>query len=232
MNNNKVNELENILGYKFNNPKYLIEALTHPSMSYKQKAKNRFNYERLEFLGDSILSTIISEYLFKKFPKEPEGVLSKKKSILVSKDTLYKVATKINLGNYIIMTKGEENTNGRKNINNLENATEAIIGAIFLDSEENGLNNVRKFILRAWADFLDCNLQYSTKTALQEWVQKKYKRLPEYKLENTEIIDKQEIFTVSLKVPNFEKITMSGKNIKNIEKELAVEILNRINNKV
>lgn len=224
----KINELESILEYKFNNTKYLIEALTHPSMSYKQKLKNRFNYERLEFLGDAVLSMVIAEYLFKKFPNESEGVLSKKKSILVSKDTLYKVAIKINLGKYIIMTKGEENTDGRNNVNNLENVTEAVIGAIFLDSEENGLNYAKKFILKTWKDFLNSELEYSTKTALQELVQKKYKKLPEYRLENTEIIDKQEIFTVSLTIPNFKKITMSGKNIKNIEKELARNVLDCI----
>lgn len=221
-------KLEKKLNYKFNNISYLIEALTHPSMSYKEKVKNRFNYERLEFLGDALLSAVISKHLFLKFKHEPEGVLSKKKSFLVSKDTLYKVASDLEIGEYILMTKGEENTNGRRNINNLENVMEAIIGAIFLDSGDDGFKNIEKFILNFWKKLLNSNLEYSTKTALQEWSQKKYKKLPEYILENKEIIDKQEIFTVSLKVQGFDTITLSGKNIKEIEKELAKEMLEKI----
>ncbi len=224
----KITELQEKIGYIFNNKSYLLEAITHPSTSYKQKKKNRFNYERLEFLGDAILSTVMAEYIFKKFPHEPEGVLSKKKAILVSKDVLSKIGSSLDIGNYIIMTKGEENTNGRYNINNLENVMEAIIGAIYLDSNELGFDNAKKIIMRLWKDFLNLDSQYSSKTTLQEWVQKKYKKLPKYNLEKTEIIDKQEIFTVSLSVPNFNKLEKTGRNIKEIEKELASDFLKNI----
>ena len=224
----RIAELQERIGYRFNNKNYLLEAITHPSTSYKQKKKNRFNYERLEFLGDAILSVVITEYLFKKFPHEPEGVLSKRKAVLVSKNVLSKIGDSLGIGNYIIMTKGEENTNGRHNINNLENVMEAIIGAIYLDLGESGFDGVKKFIMRLWEDFLDMDSLYSPKTILQEWVQKKYKELPKYNLEKTEVINKQEIFTVSLSVPNFNKIEKVGKNIKEIEKELAIDLLNSI----
>lgn len=224
---NNINELEKLLKYNFSNKNLLLEAVTHPSMSYKQKKKERFNYERLEFLGDSLLSAIISSYLFIKFPHETEGTLSKKKSVLVSKNMLYKIANTLDLGKFIIMTKGEANTNGRHNINNLENTMEAIIGAIYLDS--NDFKKTEKFVMSLWKDFLDINTLYSSKTILQELVQKKYKKLPEYKLDNTEIIDKQEIFTISLLIPNLNVITRSGKNIKEIEKELANEAIKIIN---
>lgn len=225
----KITELQEKIGYKFNNENYLLEAITHPSTSYKQKKKNRFNYERLEFLGDAILSTVMAEYLFKKFPHEPEGILSKKKAILVSKDILSKIGNDLGIGNYIIMTKGEENTNGRHNINNLENVMEAIIGAVYLDSKDYSFNKAKEFIIKLWKNYFDINLQYSPKTTLQEWVQRKYKELPKYVLEKTEIINKQEIFTVSLSVRGFDKIEKTGKNIKEIEKELAIELLQKLN---
>ena len=177
-------------------------------------------------MGDSILSAIISNYLFLKFPKETEGNLSKKKSVLVSKKTLYEVATKLDLGKFLIMTKGEANTNGRTNVNNLENTMEAIIGALYLDS--NDFEKVKQFVINLWEKFINLDDLYSTKTILQEIIQKKYKKVPEYRLDNTEIIDKHEIFTISLIVPNLEIITRSGKNIKEIEKELAKEALSVI----
>lgn len=220
-----ITELQEKIGYKFNNENYLLEAITHPSTSYRQKKKNRFNYERLEFLGDAILSTVMAEYLFKKFPHEPEGILSKKKAILVSKGVLSKIGNDLCIGNYIIMTKGEENTNGRHNINNLENVMEAIIGAVYLDSGDYGFIKAKEFITKLWKNYFDINSQYSPKTTLQEWVQKRYKELPKYTLEKTEIVDKQEIFTVSLSVRGFDKIEKTGKNIKEIEKELATDLL-------
>ena len=171
---------------------------------------------------------MIAEYLFKKFRHEPEGVLSKKKAVLVSKNILSKIGDSLGIGDYIVMTKGEENTNGRHNINNLENVMEAIIGAVYLDLGESGFDGAKKFIMRLWKDFLDVDLLYSPKTTLQEWVQKKYKELPKYNLEKTEIVDKQEIFTVSLSIPNFKKIEKVGKNIKEIERELAIDLLNDI----
>ena len=93
-------ELENIINYKFKNKKLLLEALTHPSLSFDKK-KKRFNYERLEFLGDSILSFIIIEYLFKKHPDETEGELSKRKAFLVGKNTLYEIAKKLSFGKFM-----------------------------------------------------------------------------------------------------------------------------------
>ena len=140
-------ELEIKLNYTFKDKKLLKEALTHPSMSYKGK---HFNYERLEFLGDSILSMVIIEYLFKKHTDETEGELSKRKSFLVSKDVLYKIAKNLEIGKFIIMTAGQENCGGRENVNNLENVVEAIIGAMYLDAN---IEAVKNFILNTWVKF-------------------------------------------------------------------------------
>lgn len=216
-------ELENNLNYFFKNKKLLEEALTHPSMSAKQK--KRFNYQRLEFLGDSILSFVIAEYLFKKFPDETEGFLSKKKAVLVSKYTLSEIAKSIQLGNFLILTKGEEKTGGRENINNLEDTIESIIGGVFLDSN---IEIAKNLILRLWDNFLNLDLIDSYKTELQEWTQKYYKTLPSYTIEKIEIIDKLEIFTIKLTVANLDSITLSGHNTKHIEKELAKQMLKKI----
>lgn len=221
-------ELEKILNYNFKNKELLKEALTHPSLSINKKIKN---YERLEFLGDSILSMVIIEYLYKKYKNEKEGQLSKRKSYLVSKDILSNIARNMNIGKYIIMTKGEEKTGGRDNKNNLENVMEAIIGAIYLDSN---IDTVRKFILNIWEpiDKEEKTPHNDPKTKLQEWSQKIYKQTPEYKLiKEEETIDNRKIFYIKLTLPNGINLKDSGYNIKEIEEKLAQNMLKTIETK-
>lgn len=222
-------ELEKKLNYTFKDKKLLEEALTHPSMSYNKK---HFNYEKLEFLGDSILSMVIIEYLFKKHTNETEGELSKRKAFLVSKDVLYQIAKNIELGKFIIMTAGQEQCGGRSNINNLENVVEAIIGAMYLDAN---LEVVKNFILNTWVKFDEEKIKApkDPKSELQEIIQKKFKVLPEYKLLRTETIDdNRQVFYMLLSVPEYGCIESSGYNIKQVEKELAVIMLGKIKNKV
>ena len=221
-------ELEKILNYNFKNKELLKEALTHPSLSVNKKIKN---YERLEFLGDSILSMVIIEYLYKKYKNEKEGQLSKRKSYLVSKDILSNIARNMNIGKYIIMTKGEEKSGGRDNKNNLENVMEAIIGAIYLDSN---IYTVRKFILNIWEpiDKEEKTPHNDPKTKLQEWSQKIYKQTPEYKLiKEEETADNRKIFYIKLTLPNGINLKDSGYNIKEIEEKLAQNMLKTIENK-
>jgi ribonuclease III len=218
-------ELEKILEYNFTNTELVREALTHPSTSFGTKKNNRFNYERLEILGDSVLSFIIMEYLFKKHPKETEGELSKRKALLISKNTLCIIAKQLNLGKFIILTIGEENCGGRENVNNLENVLEALIGAIFLDSN---LDNVKKFVISRWKYFDDREIKapIDPKTELQNWTQKHFKKTPEY------IVDKVEsgglYFSVELKIPNHAPIKESGKSLKEIKEKLAADMLSII----
>ena len=221
-------ELEKILNYNFKNKELLKEALTHPSLSVNKKIKN---YERLEFLGDSILSMVIIEYLYKKYKNEKEGQLSKRKSYLVSKDILSNIARNMNIGKYIIMTKGEEKSGGRDNKNNLENVMEAIIGAIYLDSN---IYTVRKFILNIWEpiDKEEKTPHNDPKTKLQEWSQKIYKQTPEYKLiKEEEKADNRNIFYIKLTLPNGINLKDSGYNIKEIEEKLAQNMLKTIEKK-
>lgn len=223
-------ELETILNYKFTDITLLEEALTHPSLSYNKNHK-KFNYERLEFLGDSILSMVIAEYLFKKYKKAKEGELSKRKAFLVSRHTLSNIAKKMGLGKFMITSIGEEKDNGKEKDSNLENIVESIIGAIYLDSN---FDNIKKIILEIWSkiDKQEHDIPKDPKTELQELVQKYYKILPEYKLINT-LIDKAnntQTFTISLTVPYEKPIILDGNNIKKVESELASEMLNIIKN--
>lgn len=218
-------ELEKILSYNFNDKKLLKEALTHPSTSYNNR-KTRFNYERLEFLGDSVLSCVIVSYLFKEYRNETEGQLSKRKAFLISKNTLSSVSNNLKIGNFMILSNGEEASGGRTNRNNLENVLEAIIGAIFLDSN---FEIVKKFIINIWEKFVFGQqiqgVPLDPKSELQEWTQKHFKKLPEYNLLESSVIG---TFKVELKIPEHQSILGFGHSIKEIEISLAKEMLENI----
>jgi ribonuclease-3 len=137
----EINHLADKLGLKFNNLNLLKEALTHRSYLNEVKEKISSN-ERLEFLGDAVLSFIISSWLFKKFPEYPEGKLTNLRSNLVKTSSLAKIAQKLKIGDYLLLSKGEKESQGQKNPTLLANTMEAIIGAIFLDQ---GNRNSQKF---------------------------------------------------------------------------------------
>ncbi len=177
----KFNDFYQKINYKFKNPNLLMQALTHPSI--KSKANNLQNYERLEFLGDKVLSLVIAEFLMEKYPEYNEGSLSKTQAKLISGPTLTLIANKIDLASMLILSNGELKIGGSFNKNNLENALEALIGAIYQDSD---FINAKKFILNFWQDFLksdnlDFNIDYISN--LQEIIQGKFKKLPIYLFE-------------------------------------------------
>ena len=117
------NELENKIGYKFNQLSLLEESLSHSSLRQNKK-QYKFDYEKLEFFGDSILSFVITEKLYNEYTSLNEGELAKFRNYLISKDIIVQAANSINLSQYIIMTDGEEKVGGRINVNNIENAME------------------------------------------------------------------------------------------------------------
>ena len=172
-----IEELEEKIGYYFNDKSILKTALTHSSYANEQringkKAKCEFN-ERLEFLGDSVLSLITSEYIYGKFKNSPEGYLTKVRAAVVCSKSLALFADKINLGAFLLLGKGEEET-GRTNQKILENAFEALLAAIYLDSG-NSKDTVAQFLLPLMLKEIDeaskneINRDY--KTALQQFVQ-------------------------------------------------------------
>lgn len=169
--NNNINSLESRLGIKFFNKSLLITAITHSS--YANQYKNvQFN-ERLEFLGDSVLQLTITEYLFSFFKDKSEGELTKLRALIVCESSLYDVAKKLDLGNYIRMSKGEELTGGRERISLLADSMEAVLAAIYLDK---GLDTVKKFITNNFIDIIEKAINNEIvldyKTKLQEILQK------------------------------------------------------------
>jgi ribonuclease-3 len=129
-----MNPLELRLKYKFRNPLLLAEALTHPSLGHETQ-RHHFDNQRLEFLGDAVLQLIFTEWLFDHFPKFSEGQLTKMRSGLVSRDGLRLHAERLDLGAHLMMGRGEESSGGRSRVSALADAYEALIGAIYLDSD-------------------------------------------------------------------------------------------------
>lgn len=170
-----LNELQNKLNIKFKDIKYLKIALTHSSFA-NGKTNVEFN-ERFEFLGDSILSICISEYLFKKYNDKYEGELTRLRSLIVCEYSLYEIARIWNMGAYLNMSKGEELTGGRERVSILADSVEALIAAVYLDS---GFESVREFILS--------NFQTTIKKAITNEIVLDYKtKLQEILQENGEV---------------------------------------------
>jgi dsRNA-specific ribonuclease len=120
MNRDRIHEFEGIIDYKFNNIKVLENSLTHSSYSNEDKAYNKINNERLEFLGDAVLSISVSRFIYDEFPDYPEGELTKLRARVVCEDTLSLVAENLNIGKYLLLGKGEEASGGRESIINIK----------------------------------------------------------------------------------------------------------------
>ena len=173
-------ELQSQLGHKFKNKELLELALTHKSFS------SSYNNERLEFLGDSILNAIISQYLFNKFNNEKEGLLTRMRSYLVKAETLVIKAEEFALGDYIKLSKGTANLSKDRKNSILEDAFEAIIGAIFIDAGWEHVNEITLKIFNKNLLALSADMTFKdAKTELQELLQSKKYELPKYLIEDT-----------------------------------------------
>ncbi len=146
-----MNPLEQRLRYKFRNPLLLAEALTHPSLGHETQ-RHHFDNQRLEFLGDAVLQLIFTEYLFDQYPDFTEGQLTKLRAKLVSREGLRIHAQGIELGKYLMMGRGEEASGGRERASALADAYEALIGAMYLDSD---YVTVRRIVLTESRDYLE-----------------------------------------------------------------------------
>lgn len=168
----KVNilDIQDKINYKFNQVDLLSKALTHSSYINDHKLNKLDCNERLEFLGDAVLELISSDYLFHEYPDKPEGELTKFRASLVSETPLADVAKKLDLGNYIFLSKGEENMGGRERDSITSDAVEALLGAIYLDGGiEPATKFVKNYILN---DIENKKIFYDSKTVLQEIIQK------------------------------------------------------------
>ncbi len=166
-----MNPLEWRIHYKFRNSMLLAEALTHPSLSFERKTFH-FDNQRLEFLGDAVLQLVITHHLYRLFPNFSEGKLTKLRSRIVSREGLKQYAVELDLGQYLMLGRGEEANNGRERASTLADAFEALVGAIYLDSD---LETVRRFILRVAGDTLGTVArepsEHNPKGELQELLQ-------------------------------------------------------------
>jgi ribonuclease-3 len=216
------------IDYQFNNPELLQEAITHPSLS--RELKTKFNYERLEFLGDKILSLVIAEFLIEKYKKENEGDLSKRQAHLVSGETLSLIAAQIGVEEVLKLSKGENLIGGKNNKRNLENALEAIIGAIYLDSN---YDQAKKFILKFWSQLLEAENSppKDPVSYLQELVQEKSRELPSYEIIRFGGSEHSPLFTASVKISFLNLIfSATGKSKKEAQKNVAKIALKEIRN--
>jgi len=190
--------------YRFKNPGLLAEALTHKSHVNERKGATRSHNERLEFLGDAVLSLIISDHLAQLYTQLSEGALSKLKANLVSESSLAQAARRMNLGAMLRLGRGEELSQGREKNSLLADALEAVIAAVYLDG---GLEASRTFTLGVMQEELRQAEAHQTtpgeedyKTRLQEWCQKRYDQLPQYVMVRESGPDHQKHFEVEVRV--------------------------------
>ena len=167
---------------QFKNKKLFDQAFTHRSFLNETKEKVSSN-ERMEFLGDSIISFVISEYLFNKYPQVNEGVLTNMRSLLVNTKSLAKVARELNLGDYLKLSRGEEDSKGRQNQSLLADSFEAFVGALLLDS---GIELTKDFLIQVFSQRVqDLEKERSfkdPKSLLQEFIQSRKQNSPAYKV--------------------------------------------------
>lgn len=172
--------LEERIGYRFQDIRLLRQAITHSSYTNEQKIYKKKDYERLEFLGDAVLELVSSEFLFQEYDSKSEGELTKMRASMVCEPSLAFCARDIELGEFMLLGKGEESTGGRKRDSITSDAMEAVIGAIYLDG---GMENAKKFIYRfILSDLENKQLFYDSKTNLQELIQGKLKKEFHYNL--------------------------------------------------
>lgn len=220
-------ELEDKIGYTFKDKKLLICALTHSSFANERISHDVSSYERLEFFGDSILSFVISDFIYKNLPDYPEGDLTRLRAAVVCEDSLYEVSKKLSIGKYILLGKGEENSNGRERKSILADIIEAIIAAMFIDS---GLEESRKFIMDNLKDKILSLVEHSEKVVdyksqLQHLVQQAPGEQFEYELEEETGPDHDKRFVMVAKLNRNIIGRGSGKSKREAEQNAAKEAL-------
>jgi ribonuclease-3 len=224
--------LQATLGYRFQDQALLDEALTHKSYVNEQKGVACQDNERLEFLGDAVLSLVISEYLASRLPESTEGALSKLKAQLVSESSLERVARRLQLGGYLKLGRGEELSRGREKSSLLADAVEAILAAVYLDG---GFEASRRVTLHIFAaEVSQVGLRGHNagaedyKTQFQEWCQKRHDTLPHYKTIRESGPDHDKCFDVEVTILGEVVGVGSGRSKKEAEQQAAKQALERV----
>lgn len=225
----ELQKLQKKIGIRFRKLGYLEWALQHRSYVNESTRKELNNNEQLEFLGDSVLGLVIAEYLFRKFPSYMEGKLSLLKSSLVNEEILAKIANQFELGNYLLLGKGESKAGGRLRTSTLSDAVEAVIGAYYLDR---GFKTTHRFLVKLFqekveevdsSDSLD-----NAKNRLQKLTQGKLAILPEYRIVAESGPQHKKTFDVRVFVEGKEMGAGKGKTKKKAEEAAAAEALKKL----
>jgi ribonuclease-3 len=211
------------LGHRFEAPRLLREAVTHPSAA----GKPAHSYERLEFLGDRVLALIVSDLLLDRFPLEAEGALARRLAALVRRETIAEVAVDLGLGDYLYLAKAEREAGAGANPALLSDACEAVIGALYLDG---GLAAARGFVVPRWTPLLEAERTppQDPKTALQEWAQGRGLPLPTYRETQREGPPHEPIFTIEVSVVGHPSASGEGRSKRLAEQAAAGRLLARL----
>lgn len=222
-------ETEKKIGYKFKNVSLLENALTHSSYANE---KHTHDNERLEFLGDSILSIIISEDIFNRMKEVDEGDLSKFRATLVCEKSLFEVAKKISLSELVLLGRGEEITGGRKRPSVISDSFEALLAAIYLDSD---MQTAKKWLLSLMEDrilqVINGDLYRDYKTTLQEIIQKDGKSAVTYRTVSESGKEHNRKFVVQVLINGVPQNTAEGHSKKEAEQAAAKILIEKINSK-
>ena len=223
-----IKDLENAIGYRFQNITLLQNALAHSSFANERWHDSLKSNERLEFLGDSILGMVVAEFLYRNYPDRPEGELTRMRADMVCETSLAKVANQIGLGEHLLLGHGEEQGGGRARVSILADAVESVIAASFLDG---GMEPARRFIER----FILCNVPEQRlrnadyKTALQELVQQKKNQVITYELTGESGPDHDKHFVVRVLLNGTPIGTGEGTSKKRAEQDAACNALKKMN---
>ena len=219
-----LSDMQERIGHWFSNPELLERALTHKS--YANENKVPYHNERMEFLGDSVLNFLVSEYLMKLCPASSEGELSKLRASIVSEPALAAVARRIGLGMYLLLGRGEEQTGGRDKDSLLADCLEALIASIYLDA---GKQTAEAFVIRFFEEIMrsSCSMRSALdyKTELQELCQDRLRQLPEYRIAAESGPDHQKQFEVEVLINGGVKGRGTGKSKKEAEQRAAKQAL-------
>ena len=227
-----IKDLENAIGYRFQNIQLLHNALTHSSYANERWHNSLLSNERLEFLGDSVLGMLVAEYLFRNFPDRPEGELTRMRADMVCEQTLAAAANKIGIGEHLLLGHGEERFGGRSRNSILADAMESVIAACFLDGGiQAALKVVQQFILVDVPVTKLHNADY--KTALQELVQQKKNQVLSYELVGESGPDHNKHFEVEVTLNGTVVGRGSGSSKKRAEQSAAASAMEKLfpNNK-
>ena len=223
-------QLESRIGHSFTDKILLVIALCHPSLKQDPKYKTflqeqKYNYEKLEFLGDAVLNLAITSILIEEKTSLQEGDLSKLRNFLVSKKTISDIALDLGLNNFIIISKGEKKNEGDQNISNLENCMESLIGALYI---ELNISKVFDLIKKCWAKYLQYDSFSDPKTQLQEILQAQGQPLPLYEVTDSSGPDNNKVFSVRVSISENVYSVAKGSTKKEAEKAAAKKLLHKI----